>query len=296
MSERILITGAAGFIGSHLADALNDNPYVWLVDNFTTGRPENLLFHQFQHVDIANRQEFYRVANEAEPTLIIHCAASYSDPNLWHRDTDTNVTGSINVALAAKHHGARVVYFQTALPPISSYAISKHAGQRYLELSGVPLTVFRLANIYGPRNLSGPIPTFYKRLMAGEPCTVVDTRRDLVYIDDLVDMVVAHIASEWHFPSRCYDVYTGHGHTIREIYDAVAGALGIDAEPQEIPRGTDDVAEMKFGFGYPIEEPTPLKNGVRDAVAWYREHGVDNTYTHLKMEATSGERAHRTAT
>ena len=88
----------------------------------------------------------------------------------------------------ARHHDARIIYFQTVLPPISSYAISKIAAEHYLRLSGVPLTVFRLAAVYGPRNLSGAIPTFYRQVAAGEPCTVVeDATRDFVFIDDLVE-------------------------------------------------------------------------------------------------------------
>ena len=85
---------------------------------------------------------------------------------------------------------ARIFYFQTVLPPISSYAISKIAGEHYLRLSGQPLTVFRLASIYGPRNLSGAIPTFYRQIKAGQPCTVVeDATRDFVFIEDLVERV-----------------------------------------------------------------------------------------------------------
>lgn len=118
--------------------------------------------------------------------------------------------------LAAKHHGARLIYFQTALcygnspyrqwanraytavsgsplpglracplsihtplNPESSYAISKTAGEHYIRLSGVPYFSFRLANIYGQRNLSGPVPTFYNGSRRGEECTVVDSRQVL---------------------------------------------------------------------------------------------------------------------
>ena len=99
--------------------------------------------------------------------------------------------GAINVAAVAKHHDARIIYFQTVLPPISSYAISKIAGEHYLRLSGQPLTVFRLASVYGPRNLSGPIPTFYRRIKAGERCQVVrDVTRDFVFIEDLLARVL----------------------------------------------------------------------------------------------------------
>src|SRR4051794_9037564 len=131
---RVLITGAAGFIGSHLAERLlADGHSVAGVDNFVTGSQANWQKisgnHQgkLQRLDIVSRQRLYDAANWLSPDLVIHCAASYSDPNLWHRDTDTNVAGTINAINVARHHGAKLVYFQTALPPISSYAISKIA-------------------------------------------------------------------------------------------------------------------------------------------------------------------------
>jgi UDP-glucose 4-epimerase len=192
---RVLITGAAGFIGSHLADRLALEGHQTIgVDNLSTGRADNFN-GDLRITDIVDRDAFYAVANECAPELVIHCAASYNDPNLWHRDTDTNTAGTINAVLAARHHGARLVYFQTALPPISSYAISKIAGEHYIRLAAdVPSLVFRLANIYGPRNVSGPIPTFFKRLTAGDPCTVTETRRDTVYIADLVELVTRAIS------------------------------------------------------------------------------------------------------
>src|SRR5207248_2858974 len=100
------------------------------------------------------------------------------------------------------------VYFQTALcyglkpleqpitldhpilPGASSYAISKTAGEQYVMLSGLDYLSFRLANAYGPRNLSGPLPTFFQRLNAHKSTFVMDTRRDFVFVDDLVDVVM----------------------------------------------------------------------------------------------------------
>jgi UDP-glucose 4-epimerase len=236
-------------------------------------------------VDIADRRLLYDFANGAVPELVIHCAASYSDPDKWHRDTDTNVTGTINATLVAKHHGARLVYFQTALPPISSYAISKIAGEQYIKLSGVDSLIFRLANVYGPRNLSGPIPTFYKRLSAGEPCTVVDTRRDLVYIDDLIELVMTALGTN---AQGKYDVCSGYESSIAEMYDLVAGELQIAERAAVKPAGADDVLSMNLDwrsafarFGW--KASTPLAEGIKETVAWYREHGVGETYTHLKV-------------
>ena len=175
---RLLITGVCGFIGSHLAERFHaQGDEVFGVDNLETGRLPN--WPTACELDISQRRDLYEYANVARPDLVIHCAASYKDPAKWHRDIDTNVTGTVNAVLVAKHHGCPLVYFQTALPPVSSYAISKTAGLHYIQQSGIPHLVFRLANIYGPRNLSGPVPTFYKRLQAGDPCTVVDTTRDM---------------------------------------------------------------------------------------------------------------------
>ena len=266
---RVLITGGAGFIGSHLADRFTaDGHDVLGVDNLTTGSMRNIGDWRFFRGNVCVRPHFYQVANDCKPELVVHCAASYSDPNLWHRDVDANVSGCINAALVARHHGARLVYFQTALPPISSYAISKIAGEQYIRLSGVPALVFRLANIYGPRNISGPIPTFWKRLSAGEPCTVVDTQRDTVYIADLVDLVMRAVASG---AVGRFDVCSGAHYPIRRYYDAVCAAMGAWAKPSKIPRADDDVAQMdldalhaEYVFGWTAT--TKLEDGIAKTV------------------------------
>ncbi len=279
---RVLITGAAGFIGSHLTDRLRDEGHIVTgVDNFLTGQNGRPWVDE---CDIVDRAKFYGIANIVRPELIIHCAASYSDPNLWHRDTETNVLGTINAVLAAKHHGARLFYFNTALPPISSYAISKIAGQQYIEQSGVDAITFRLANIYGPRNLSGPIPTFFKRITAGEPCTIVNTSRDTVYIDDLVRLVVRAIDTP--HADGTFDVCSGIHYPIQHYYDAVQMALGSrqlatakEAEPNDVPSMDLDpeLAALTFGWTPSIN----LLDGVTWTVDWYTEHGVGETYTHL---------------
>jgi UDP-glucose 4-epimerase len=286
---RIIVTGGAGFIGSHLMDAFDaaglDEHVAFAVDNFLTGRESN--YHLIADLDICDRSEFYAFANEIRPELIVHCAASYSDPDKWHRDTDTNVAGCINAALVAKHHGAHLIYFQTILPPISSYAISKIAGEQYLRLSGIPLTVLRLANIYGPRNLSGPIPTFYKRLTEGLPVTAVKTTRDMVYIDDLVravQMVVQHELT------GTFDVCTGVQTPIHELLENVCKAVygGNNIIFESVDPLDDDVqGTVDPENGIPLWSPVmPLPTGIARTVKSYQENGVDKTHTHLKIGAT----------
>jgi UDP-glucose 4-epimerase len=286
--ERVLITGAAGFIGSHLAERyLTEGAAVFGVDNLVTGSWDNfpVKHANYAELDVADREALYKFANVSRPDLIVHCAASYADPLKWHRDAETNVLGSINTAIAANHHEAKLVYFNTALPPISSYAISKIAGEEYIRMAVEDALVFRLANIYGPRNLSGPIPTFYRRLLARQPCTVMRTFRELVYVGDLVDAVITLVEQE---RAGRIDICTGEWRSIRDLYDAVVDAMGIDPDddPEELEPGDDDVVAMQLDphaaalLGW--EATTPLQVGIRAAVDWYSQHGVGATYTHLR--------------
>lgn len=281
---RVLITGAAGFIGSHLLERLQKEHLVLGCDNFLTGHNEH---PATGNVDITDRGSFYGLANSLQPDLIVHCAASYSDPDLWHRDIDTNITGAVNVAAVAKHHGARVVYFQTVLPPTSSYAISKLAAEHYLRLAGVPLLVVRLANIYGPRNLSGPIPTFTRKLLNSEVCTIAHTQRDFVYIDTLVDAMAERITKTFADMPGWWEhmtVHSGRQTHIRTIYELVAAELDLSdvAAFEEVPAANDDVPLIDWNGAVPFPDCS-LAHGIGETVAWYREHGIGDTYTHLRV-------------
>lgn len=287
--ERVLITGAAGFIGSHLAEHyLRTGADVYGIDCLITGDwsrnyPTNDA--GWVTLDIRHRWDFYKVANMFQPDLVIHCAASYSDPDMWHRDSEINVGGSINAALVAKYHGAKLIYFNTALPPISSYAISKIAGWHYIHLALEDALTFRLANVYGPRNLSGPIPTFYKKLKNGDDCTVTRTKRELVYINDLVEGVTRITAAG---ATGTIDMCTGSPVRIKDVYKAVSDAVGVKKPAEEIDPPADDVKMMELdpskakALGW--EASTAVPDGVFEACRWYSEHGVGSTYTHLRIK------------
>jgi UDP-glucose 4-epimerase len=149
----------------------------------------------------------------------------------------------------------------------------------------VDFVSLRLANMYGPRNLSGPVPTFYKRLTEGKSCTVVDSRRDFVFVDDLV-WVAVKTASQGQ---GVYHVSSGSDVSIADLYYGVADALGIEVAPPAItPRGPDDVATLLLDPQFTHDEfgwtaRTPLRDGIRRAVDWYQSHPVTETYTHLAM-------------
>ncbi len=215
---KIFITGGSGFIGSHLADRLlarGDD--VLIIDNFATGRRDNLKPHKNLKV----------------------------------------IEGTI-------------------------------ADEALVRLSGLNYISFRLANVYGPRNISGPLPTFFSRLTTGKTCFCVDTRRDFVYVDDLAD--VAMKAIDGQGPSGEYNVSSGSDVSIKELFDVTVKALEIklDKEVEVRPRSADDAATILLDpsktnreFGWSAK--TTLEEGARNAIAYYREFGITETYTHLRL-------------
>jgi UDP-glucose 4-epimerase len=311
---KVLITGGAGFVGSHLTDRLiGRGDEVLVIDNYATGRrdnlPESALGLRVIEGDIADRDLVDRSFDAFGPDVVVHAAASYKDPSDWAEDVRTNVLGSVLLTKAAQATGVRrLIYLQTALcyglhpieqpitlehpirPGDSSYAISKTAGEQYIALSGIDYQSFRLANAYGPRNISGPLPTFYSRLTSGKPCFVMDTRRDFVYIADLVDVLAKAIDGAGR--TGAYHVSSGGDYSIQELFDATIAAMGITLDkPVEVrPRGVDDAftilldpSDTNRDFGW--QATVPLATGVADAVSYYRTYGITDTYTHLKLDA-----------
>ncbi len=309
---RILITGGAGFIGSHITDRLiARGDEVLVIDNFSTGRRDNLTPHKNLKLvegTIADGQLVSRLFDDFHPNQVIHAAASYKDPKNWQEDVLTNTLGSAIVAQESKRLAVeRLIYFQTALcygvhpleqpitlnhprhPEASSYAITKTAGEDFVLLSGLSFFSFRLANAYGPRNLSGPLPTFYQRLTTGKPCFVTDTRRDFVFVQDLIDLVM--MAIDGQGSPGIYHVSSGSDYAIKELFDATVKALRLKPYPgvELRERGPDDVATILLDPSKPIDNfgwkaTTPLEVGVREAINWYKVYGITQTYTHLERK------------
>src|SRR5690242_14984915 len=268
---RVLITGGAGFIGSHLTDRLlARGDEVLAIDNFATARHDNLGEHERLELiegTIVDPQLVVKAFSDFEPQVVAHAGASYKDPDDWTEDSATNAVGTANVVKASEAAGVkRLVYFQTALcygvqpleqpitldhplrPEDSSYAISKTAGEYYVRLSGLDWVSLRLANAYGPRNVSGPLPTFFQRLSEDKPCFVLDTRRDFIYVQDLIDLVVQ--ALDGRGSGGAYHASSGSDYSIKELFDATLAALEPDPAPE---------AEV-------------------------RDPGTTETFTHLRLE------------
>ena len=314
----VLVTGGAGFIASHLTDRLlerGDN--VLVIDNFATARRDTLSERDGLRVvegSIADTKLVDDIFDEFKPEVVAHAAASYKDPDDWDEDARTNAVGTANIVQAAERTGVgRLVYFQTALcygihpeeqpitlshrldPSASSYAISKTAGEWYVRLSRLDWVSFRLANVYGPRNLSGPLPTFYQRLTEGKSVFVMDTRRDFVYVEDLVAVAMKGLDGTG---SGVYHVSSGSDFSIKELFDATVKAMGIelDGDVEVRPRGEDDAPSIlldpsKTEKDFDWAAKAGLEDGVARAVEYYREYGVAETFTHLKpLEANEPAR------
>lgn len=307
---KVFITGGAGFIGSHLADRLlARGDEVLIIDNYATGRRDNLDKHpQLRIVEdtICDHALMHRLMGEFKPDVVVHAAASYKDPDNWKEDSLTNTLGTaITCQAAMEAKVGRFIYFQTALcyglkpleqpitldhpilPGGSSYAISKTAGEEYVHLSGLDYVTFRLANAYGPRNISGPLPTFFKRLTEDKPCFVMDTRRDFVYVDDMINCIIKSVDGQG---KGTYHLSSGADFSIQELFDATTKALKLDIKAEVKARQPDDVfsilldpARTTQDFDWKTE--VPLDEGVKETIAYYQSHGIQETFTHLKTAA-----------
>jgi len=278
-----------------------------VVDNFATGKREVLPDVTGLRVvegSIADRALVDSSFDEFSPTHVIHSAAAYKDPDDWAEDAATNAEGTVNVVKAAERHGVkRRVYFQTALcygrpdevpipvdhplRPMTSYGVSKTAGEGYAAMSSVPWVSLRLANVTGPRLAIGPIPTFYKRLKAGQGCFCTDSLRDFLDMEDFLSVVDRVLEDD--VPSGVFNISTGDGHTIEEIFDIVVEHLGITLEEPVpvVPPGDDDVPAVVLdpGLANSILD-WEAKYGFRETIArmlaWYDTHGITDVYSHLK--------------
>lgn len=305
---RVLITGGAGFLGSNIAEHLLQSGHqVLLIDNFATGRRDNLkslASVELVEGSVADQKLVDSAFEKFKPTHVLHAAAAFKDPNNWVEDIETNVLGTVNVVKASQWHKVeRFIYFQTALSygrakspisvdqpysPLLSYSISKAAGEYYVAMSGLSWVSLRLANIYGPRLYTGPQPIFFKKLKAGEACTIVNTRRDFLDLRDFLAFLDKAMPSE--APTGAFNIASGKDISIPEVFDMIVSGLGLKAgeyTPPTIqePAGEDlnslllDPAATfeKFKWAPKIA----VSSGTADLVEWYIGNGVGETFTHF---------------
>ena len=303
---RVLVTGGAGFIGSHLVDAFHERgARVSVVDNLTTGTRANVRPEATVHeIDIRDRDAVFRAFEAETPDVVLHLAAqadvrrSMDDPGY---DLDVNVRGTIHLLEAGSRFGlTRMVFASTGgaiygepaeIPvaegcppaPTSCYGASKAAAEVYLgvyaESAGVRASVLRFANVYGPRQNpkgeAGVVAIFSLKMLEGERCTIFgdgSKTRDYVYIDDIVDAVGRAVDGD---VDGTFNLGTGQPTSDQQVFDAVRAAVGVDAEPHYGARRRGEVehialdatrAAERLGWQPKVE----FEDGVRRAVAYYR--------------------------
>lgn len=262
----VLVTGGAGFIGSHLVDQLlREGARAIVLDDFSSGDPANLPPGvEVLRADIADAATVDAIA-AARPDAIVHAAAQVSVPRSMadpDRDRAVNLVGTEHVLAGAKAAGgSRVVFVSTGggiygetpepateltLPrPKAFYSIHKYAAERYLELSGLPYAIARLANVYGPRQRSdlegGVVAILAERLAAGLPITIYGTgeqRRDFVHVADVVRALVTMLQSG---TNGTWNVGTGTMTTVNELLRETEGVFGAAASIEHAPARAGDV-------------------------------------------------------
>lgn len=276
---KILITGGAGFIGSHIAEqALQRDWSVAVLDDLSSGRPENIPDGaKFYQADIRDQQAVAAAFADFRPELVSHQAAQASvaisvrEPQ---RDAEINIIGSLNILSACVAENVQRVVFastggaiygevpegtqaspDTVPVPISPYACSKLAVEKYLECfrveHGLAYTVLRYANVYGPRQdphgEAGVVAIFCNRILAGEGIQVNARKqrgdagcvRDYVYIDDVAKANLA--ACENQIPDPILNVGTGQETTTQQLAELLQQELGQSVDVRSADRRAGDI-------------------------------------------------------
>jgi UDP-glucose 4-epimerase len=303
---RILVTGGAGFIGSHVVDAYVEAGHqVIIVDDLSTGRRENLNpAATFYEIDIRD-PDLGEVFERERPEVISHHAAqiavlvSVRDP---HFDADVNIMGSLNLLECAKAYRTRKVIFissggaiygePVSLPctedhpvyPLSPYGASKYAFEKYLHVYAstydIDYTVLRYANVYGPRQdphgEAGVVAIFVGKMLRGEAPRIYgsgEQERDFVYVGDVAR---GNLLSLEKGSRREYNLGTGKGSSINEIADHLkalthyAGDVPHDpAKAGEVFKIYIDASRAREELGWQAE--VDLREGLGRTVAYFQE-------------------------
>jgi len=306
---KILITGGAGFIGSHVADAcIAEGHEVVVVDNLRTGFARNLNPKaRFVMMDVCDPL-LANLIDEEQPDIVDHHAAQISVPLSIEdplTDAEINVKGLINLLEACvKHKVKKVIYIssggaiygeaqeyptpETYNPrPLSVYAINKMAGEHYLHLYnhlyGLDYTVLRYANVFGPRQVShgeaGVVSIFTEKLLKGEIPTINSYPeepegmiRDYVYVKDIVE---ANLLAFSNGSGETLNIGTCIPTSTRALYNEIGAQLGFCPQPQTSPARKGDLRRslLKIDKAHEIlgwQPSCSLTEGIAQVIDYYK--------------------------
>jgi UDP-glucose 4-epimerase len=307
-SMRIIVTGGAGFIGSHIVDAyLAAGHEVVVLDSLWAqggGRRENVPSGvSFLHIDIRD-PGIERVFRDFAPEVVNHHAAQHSvaisvrDPQL---DAHVNVLGLLNVLENSVRAGVKKVIFASSgatygeperLPvdettpqnPDSPYGITKMVAERYLRFyrreHGLDFTSLRYGNVYGPRQdasgEAGVVAIFLNRFIAEQGVKIFwdgEQTRDYVYVEDIADLNVMALERGG---GGCYAIGTNIRTSVNEIYRAIAEISGFEAPIERLPKRPGDVRDAQIDASLAHLDlgwapATTLRDGMRKTYEFFRE-------------------------
>ncbi len=310
-NKRVLVTGAVGFIGSHLAEELADNNEVTIIDDLSTGKIENIkeMVKRKNVKFIRGSITDYNLLQNGMKDLdyVFHQAALPSVPRSIEDpigSNEANVTGTLNVLTAAKDSGIKKVICASSssvygdtptLPksenmpvnPLSPYAVTKAAGEFYCkvfqDIYGLKTASLRYFNVFGPRQdpnsqYAAVIPKFIHAIMNNEPPEIFgdgEQSRDFSYIKHVVDANILACDSD---KTGIFNIACGRSITINQLVDMINEILGKNIEPvYKEPRPGDikhslaDISRART-FGY--EPESDFKEELRETIRWFSNGNI----------------------
>jgi UDP-glucose 4-epimerase len=301
--SKAIVTGGAGFIGSHLVDALVARGCeVVVIDKETPSDEKRNAQAKYEQCDISDAV-VKQIFIDEQPEVVFHLAAHIDDRESVREpvmNAENNIIGSLNIFEAARQVGVKKIVFastgvvygraevlptsESELPkPLTPYAVSKLTGERYLycykALYGVDYVALRLSNVYGPRQDGskecGAIAIFTRKLLAGEAVNMNNdglTTRDYIYVDDVVAAMIAAADAD---KVGIYNIGTGVETSTSDLLRMVVGELGTVPKIALRPDIMDEVKKValnaekaKKDFGW--EPGVTLGAGLASTIAWYK--------------------------
>lgn len=312
---KILVTGGAGFIGSHVVDFyIKEGHDVLIVDNLSSGRRENINPRaKFEEVDIRDFEELKKVFDAFKPEIVNHHAAQISvvysmqNPKL---DIDINIKGTLNLLELTREFKVKKFIFASTggalygepekLPcdeahpilPLAPYGIDKEAAEHYIRIYSnaykLDYVILRYANVYGPRQdpfgEAGVVAIFTERMLEDKECFIFgngEQKRDFVFVEDVAN---ANLLALKYTPQNdtlpIFNIGTGKLTSVNNLFKTLSNLLGYKKEPVYKPKREGEVFEISLDSKKAKKhlkwEPIySLNKGLEITVNWFKQHRRD---------------------